>query len=374
MNQIANNLAAMNLLDTNLFSASLLGAINWHSTLFMLFALLACGFAIAVVATSNVVRMAFYLTLSLGAISGLFFLAGAEFVGAMQLMIYVGGTLVLLIFGVMLTAQARFVSMQTSAGEWVLAAVVGSSLLLLLFRSALGVPTWSEPRPDAENVTLADAHTSSKIGTALAGIRVDKLDEESETLRNGMSGYLMPFVVISMHLLVVLIGAGYMARTKRARSASSYLQTQPHPQAALRKWSLPVLGGLASAGVVNAILAVVAFSLASGSMAASEDPSAPSKAISAVAGLFASSPAWLLPILGLLFALNVLLAVVTYLWQKWGVIGLVIVPLAIGGLLVAGNVVTWAAAAIAVALLAPAAMLVVLLCTTGKPTAWEMME
>lgn len=374
MIQIANNLAAMNLLDTNLFSASLLGAINWHSTLFMLFALLACGFAIAVVATSNVVRMAFYLTLSLGAISGLFFLAGAEFVGAMQLMIYVGGTLVLLIFGVMLTAQARFVSMQTSAGEWVLAAVVGSSLLLLLFRSALGVPTWSEPRPDAENVTLADAHTSSKIGTALAGIRVDKLDEESETLRNGMSGYLMPFVVISMHLLVVLIGAGYMARTKRARSASSYLQTQPHPQAALRKWSLPVLGGLASAGVVNAILAVVAFSLASGSMAASEDPSAPSKAISAVAGLFASSPAWLLPILGLLFALNVLLAVVTYLWQKWGVIGLVIVPLAIGGLLVAGNVVTWAAAAIAVALLAPAAMLVVLLCTTGKPTAWEMME
>src|SRR6187401_3723232 len=111
---------------------TLLAALNWHSIAFLLFALVACGFAVAVVMTSNIVRMAFYLTLCLGATAGLFFLAGAEFVGAMQLMIYVGGTLVLLIFGVMLTAQARFISMQTHAGEWVLAFFVGASLLSLL--------------------------------------------------------------------------------------------------------------------------------------------------------------------------------------------------------------------------------------------------
>jgi NADH:ubiquinone oxidoreductase subunit 6 (subunit J) len=44
--------------------------------------------------------MAFYLVRSLAATAGLFFLAGADFVGAMQIMIYVGGTLVLLFFGV----------------------------------------------------------------------------------------------------------------------------------------------------------------------------------------------------------------------------------------------------------------------------------
>ncbi len=71
-------------------------AINWHSFFFLLFALVACVFALAVVFSSNIVRMAFYLVLSLGATAGLFFLAGADFVGAMQLMIYVGGTLVLL--------------------------------------------------------------------------------------------------------------------------------------------------------------------------------------------------------------------------------------------------------------------------------------
>jgi len=82
---------------------------------------IACGFAIAVAATNNIVRMAFYLTLCLGATSGLFFLAGSEFrrldatddlcrrhSGAAH-------------FGVMLTAQSRFISMQTHAGNgcWV---------------------------------------------------------------------------------------------------------------------------------------------------------------------------------------------------------------------------------------------------------------
>ena len=57
---------------------------------------------------------------------------GADFVAAMQLMIYVGGTLVLLIFGVMLTAQARFISMKTSGGEWLLAAFAAIALLGML--------------------------------------------------------------------------------------------------------------------------------------------------------------------------------------------------------------------------------------------------
>jgi NADH-quinone oxidoreductase subunit J len=193
----------------------LLGAIDWHAVLFLLFALVACGFALAVVLTSNIVRMAFYLTLSLGATSGLFFLAGAEFVGAMQLLIYVGGTLVLLIFGVMLTAQARFISMKTSGAEWVLAAILGSTLLGLLLFAAFSVESWRQPPSDLATLPLVEGKTSTPIGLALTGVRVDKLDERSELLRGGMSGYLLPFVIVSMHLLVVLIGAGYMARTKR---------------------------------------------------------------------------------------------------------------------------------------------------------------
>jgi NADH-quinone oxidoreductase subunit J len=118
-------------------------SINWHSVNFLLFALLSCGFALAVVFTSNVVRMAFYLVLSLGATAGLFFLAGADFVGAMQILIYVGGTLVLLVFGVMLTAQGPFISMKTASGEWILTALVGGSLLAVLLPTAFKIADWN---------------------------------------------------------------------------------------------------------------------------------------------------------------------------------------------------------------------------------------
>jgi NADH-quinone oxidoreductase subunit J len=202
----------------------LMGSIDfWHQFYFVLYALLTCGFALAVLFSSNVVHMAFYLILSLGASAGLFFLAAAEFVGAMQLMIYVGGTLVLLIFGVMLTAQAKFVSMKTLAGEWVMALIVGGSLLFLLSSAALGVRDWTQPNPDRHSVPLAESKAVTKLGLGLSGVRVDKLDAGgSEVLRAGKSGYMLPFVIVSMHLLVVLVGAAYMARAKKRPSAAEF--------------------------------------------------------------------------------------------------------------------------------------------------------
>ncbi len=193
----------------------ILAAADWYSFFFILFGGIACVFAVAVLLTSNIVRMAFYLTVSLGATAGIFFLAGAEFVGAMQLMIYVGGTLVLLIFGVMLTAQAQFITMRTRSGEWVLSVIVGSSLLFLLLVAAFGVDSW-RTRGQSDSLTVADAQTATAIGAALSGVRVDRLSvPASETQRlRGMSGYLLPFVVVSVHLLVVLVGAAYLARTR----------------------------------------------------------------------------------------------------------------------------------------------------------------
>ncbi len=199
----------------------ILAAMDWHAFFFWMFALLTCGFAVAVLFSNNVVHMAFYLILSLGASAGLFFLAGAEFVGAMQLMIYVGGTLVLVIFGVMLTAQARFVSMETRSGEWVVALGVGGSLLFMLLFTAFNVEDWRTVDSSyRENVAVADMQTTSQIGMGFAGVRVDKLEQPDERLRGGMAGYLLPFVIVSVHLLVVLVGAAYMARTKRRANDS----------------------------------------------------------------------------------------------------------------------------------------------------------
>ena len=60
----------------------------------------------------------------------------------MQVMIYVGGTLVLLIFGVMLTAQGPFITMKTRSGEWVLGLLVGGLLLAVLVSAVVGVQAW----------------------------------------------------------------------------------------------------------------------------------------------------------------------------------------------------------------------------------------
>src|SRR5882757_4521306 len=117
-------------------------SIYWPSVFFLLFGGVACAFAVAVVLSANIVRMAFYLVMSLAATAGLFFLAGADFVGGMQILIYVGGTLVLLVFGVMLTSQDRFVSMKTSNFELGMAAGVGFCLLILLVYAAISVPEW----------------------------------------------------------------------------------------------------------------------------------------------------------------------------------------------------------------------------------------
>ena len=202
----------------------ILAAVNsvyWHEFFFMLFAGISVVFAVCVLLTQNIVRMAFYLVLSLGSTAGLFFLAGAEFVGAMQLMIYVGGTLVLLIFGVMLTAQQRYIKMNTHPTDWVLATIVGGSLLVLLIGAATGVDSWKDASASTKALTTLDAddaRTATPLGLALTGVRVDKLDTDS-ALTNGQSGYLLPFIIVSVHLLVVLIGAAYMARTKRSATA-----------------------------------------------------------------------------------------------------------------------------------------------------------
>ena len=184
--------------------------IYWPSFFFYMFSVIACAFAVAVVVSPNIVRMAFYLVLSLAGTAGLFFVAGADFVGSMQILIYVGGTLVLLVFGVMLTSQDRFISMQTSRGEMLVASLVGACLLAVLVGAAFSVPAWRGlDRAVAEAIPLEP--TATPIGMGLLGVRVDSPDT---------SGYLLIFEIISVHLLVVLIGAAYLARAKRKRSAA----------------------------------------------------------------------------------------------------------------------------------------------------------
>jgi len=359
----------------NLLAADIL---NWHTFTFGFFALLACGFGIAVVASTNIVRMAFYLTLCLGATSGLFFLAGAEFVGAMQLMIYVGGTLVLLIFGVMLTAQERFISMKTGAGEWVLGLIVGGSLLLLLLRAGFSVDSWNPAPPKEGEIVVArkidafDSHNSTKIGLALSGVRVDKIDATSATRRQGMSGYLLPFVIVSMHLLTVLIGAGYMARTKKIKMGR-VLETPARTVNPDRKMPASIVGGVISGVLTNLYLIVSTTAFMLGKVPLPQGGRVGEWTKTFVAGVDAL-PEWIFPALVLTFLANIVLLMVVYYWQRWGLVGLVVVPLVQLLLLTNAGVGVGLAALLSLSMLVPVVLLIFLCVATGRPTPWSQMD
>ena len=188
-------------------------AIHWDSFFFLFFALVTCVFAVAVVVSSNIVRMAAYLVAALCGVAGLFFLLGAQFLGAMQLMLYVGGTVVLLVFGVMLTARGPFVSMRSGGGQWILSLLAGGSLLAVLLQTVGQVQPMAEPTP--ASVTAAAANpTTTQLGAGLVGVRTDKAGQSTSDAMKPV-GYLLPFEIISIHLLVVLVGAAFLARAKR---------------------------------------------------------------------------------------------------------------------------------------------------------------
>src|SRR5438128_11822747 len=111
--------------------------------LFFIIAAFTALSAVAVLVSQNIVRSAVWLLFTLAGTAGIFFLLGADFVAATQLIIYVGGILVLVVFGVMLTAQGPCITMKVGAAEWAIATLVGFLLLGVISISALR-GTWPE--------------------------------------------------------------------------------------------------------------------------------------------------------------------------------------------------------------------------------------
>jgi NADH:ubiquinone oxidoreductase subunit 6 (subunit J) len=190
--------------------------------------------AVAVLVSQNIVRSAVWLLFTLAGTAGVFFLIGADFVAATQLIIYVGGILVLVVFGVMLTAQGPFITMKVGAAEWVIATAVGLLLLGVLTVSTLNsdwpveksqsMVTNAPPQGYMDNAQTSPS--SALLGQGLLGINEVMpihamtgvpLGPTKNVPERKRMAYLLPFEIVSVHLLVVLIGAAYLARAKRRR-------------------------------------------------------------------------------------------------------------------------------------------------------------
>src|SRR5438094_132384 len=144
-----------------------------HDYMFWLIASLTGLCALATVITQNIVRSATWLLFTLAGTSGIFFLLGADIIGAIQLLVYVGGTMVLVIFGVMLTAQGPFINMKTSGAEWAISIVAGILLFSVLcfgLTSYLGDTAGLKPAAAMEDPK--DSHHTTAIALGFMGVPV----------------------------------------------------------------------------------------------------------------------------------------------------------------------------------------------------------
>ncbi len=133
--------------------------------LFAVLATVTAVSALGVVLSRNIVRAAVWLLFTLIGVSLLYFLLGAEFVGAAQLIVYVGGTLVLVVFGVMLTAQGPLRELRTRPAEWAVGGVLGAVLFALLVAASFRIALPPPPR-----------RTTSSPASAPLGLGVPRRD------------------------------------------------------------------------------------------------------------------------------------------------------------------------------------------------------
>lgn len=148
--------------------------------------------AAATVFSKNIIYSAFSLILTFVGVAGLYVLLSADFLAVTQIMVYVGGILLLLLFGVMLTNRITMMSLKTDVNNVWPSLVISGSVLTALLYIIWVVGDWA----------TGDIHWDSsveKIG-ALA-----------------ITQYVLPMELVAIVLLIAVIGASYIARKDKER-------------------------------------------------------------------------------------------------------------------------------------------------------------
>ena len=159
-------------------------------SVFYLFALITVVSAFVVVFSRNIIYSAFSLLFTFFGVAGLYVLLNADFLAITQVLIYVGGILALLLFGVMLTSRVIDVQMKTGTLETLPAVILTAGLAGVLCGIFFMTQWKTSPGPDLKS-------TAPKLGEML------------------MTTYVLPFEVASIVLLVALIGAAMIARKEK---------------------------------------------------------------------------------------------------------------------------------------------------------------
>lgn len=158
-----------------------------YDIIFYLFALITIVSAVIVVNARNIVHAAFSLLLTFFGVSGIYVLLGADFLAVVQIMVYVGGILILLLFGVMLTNKITDVEIRSGSFQ-VLPAIIGLAAFAAILFGVMTSTNWKSQNFEIPNTTSFD------LGRLL------------------ISEYVLVFELLGILLLIALIGAASIAR------------------------------------------------------------------------------------------------------------------------------------------------------------------
>ena len=197
---------------------------GWSAFFFWFFGLAAIFAGLLTVMARNAVHSALFLISSLVSVAALFILANAEFIAGVQILVYVGGVMVLFLFVIMLVnvgAQERGSEEIFNRPRQVTASLIFCFLLVagVLFAVNTGYQKLSELRSQqASNQPVAgNLNTRLRSGATLTS----SITTQSETFGAALYRYgSLPFEIASVLLLVAIIGSVMLARTlKQERSA-----------------------------------------------------------------------------------------------------------------------------------------------------------
>src|SRR5213080_4352894 len=175
----------------------------------------------------NAVHCALFLISSLVSVAALFILLGAEFIAGVQILVYVGGVMVLFLFVIMLVnvgAEEEGKAAIFNGTPQVAAAMVFSLLLVLGllwtinqgFGKGSGSPAQKEKAQQAEQTREAQAQSFP-----LGATHVSRLTKETERVGGSLYTYAsLPFEIASLLLLVAIIGSVMLARTLKQEAAA----------------------------------------------------------------------------------------------------------------------------------------------------------
>lgn len=176
---------------------------NIATIIFYALTAIAIGSAAFVVLSRHLVRSVFMFFVTLFAVAGLYVFALADFVALTQVVIYVGGVLVLLLFAFLLSSKESLEGMDKIPSGLLSAHRLPATLLTLVF---FGILAYTFIHIDFANlqwirVSKSDGNLISVSDNTIRNIGV-----------NLMSKYLLPLEMISILLMMVLIGAAHIAR------------------------------------------------------------------------------------------------------------------------------------------------------------------